>query len=238
MSKMAKGFCFCFLLSFSVTYIFGQDIILTKDGEEMKVDIVDISSNYIKYQEFGNADGVIFRINRSLISSVNFDEEGDFGVSPTFESPEIAIYKDLKSNFYLVDGKIVNGFWSLEKYMTAFEPARNNFTRARQLKNSANIFGTVSIASLVGGILLIRNSNGGDEFGQAILGGMAILLVMPTSGLVGVVCNSLHKSNKRKAIEKYGIQYINASVLPQPKDEIIEFQLGIAAGGIGVQMNF
>ena len=47
------------------TNIFGQDTIVTKDGQEIKSKVTEIGSNLIKYKMYNNQEGPIYTINKS-----------------------------------------------------------------------------------------------------------------------------------------------------------------------------
>lgn len=62
--------CLCCLLGSG--NLFGQDVIIKKDGKKMKVIIKEVSDTEIKYVDYRDVEGVVFVMDRALIREIKF----------------------------------------------------------------------------------------------------------------------------------------------------------------------
>ncbi len=76
---------------------FAQDVITKKDGEKMKVIIKEVTKNTIKYVDFNDPNGVVFTIDKVLVSGVKFK----YGKGLNVKNPE-------KNPYYFADDKVSN----------------------------------------------------------------------------------------------------------------------------------
>ncbi len=68
------------LFIFTLSTVFAQDIITKKDGEKLKVIIKEVNKNNIKYVDFKDQNGVLFTIDKALVSEVVFAHGKDLDV--------------------------------------------------------------------------------------------------------------------------------------------------------------
>ena len=72
MKKMLKKtYCIVILLMITGT-IFSQDIIVLKDGREVKAKVVDIGDKVIKYKKFDNLEGPSYSVETTEITKIKY----------------------------------------------------------------------------------------------------------------------------------------------------------------------
>jgi hypothetical protein len=71
------------LLSFSV---FGQDVLITNEGEEILVRVIEVSHDDIKYKKYSNLEGPIYAMFKSDIFMIKY------------ENGELDVFKDTEIN--------------------------------------------------------------------------------------------------------------------------------------------
>jgi len=69
-------FFICFVLISSIK-IYAQDIITTKDAQQISANIIEVSNKEIKYKKANNSDGPTFVINHSDVKSILY-ESGEY----------------------------------------------------------------------------------------------------------------------------------------------------------------
>lgn len=81
-----------------------QDLITTKNGEDIQAKVLEVSSTEIKYKKFSNLDGPTFVINKNEVLMVRYEngEKDIFAEEPsslntTGEIYDGMLYKDLKA---------------------------------------------------------------------------------------------------------------------------------------------
>ncbi|MCF6350417.1 MAG: hypothetical protein L3J23_05230 [Flavobacteriaceae bacterium] len=95
------------LLVFSLSTIFAQDIITKKDGEKLKVIIEEVTKNSIKYVDFKDQNGVLFTIDKALISEVEFAHGKKLNIKNPEENPHY--FADDKINNYMLNFSALGG---------------------------------------------------------------------------------------------------------------------------------
>ena len=71
-----KQIIFIVLLWMSCTFIFAQDIIVTKQSEKIEAKITDVEQDFIKYKKFNYQEGPTYTIKKSEIVSIIY-QNGD-----------------------------------------------------------------------------------------------------------------------------------------------------------------
>ena len=77
-----------FLLLFAIanTHLFAQDIIIKKNGDEIKSKVIEITDASVKYKKWENINGPIYNIDKSEVFKLKYENgESDFfgNVQPT-----------------------------------------------------------------------------------------------------------------------------------------------------------
>jgi len=71
-------------------FVNAQDMIVKKDGSIVKVKIVEVGDDIIKYKKFGNLDGPLYSVSKSNLTSINYEN----GEVEKFESSEKTVKSD------------------------------------------------------------------------------------------------------------------------------------------------
>ena len=74
---------------FSSAALFGQDIIVTKDAKKIDAKVLKIDDIEIKYTDFDTPDGVIYRLLKSEIASIIYQN----GNVEVFNDAEVQVYE-------------------------------------------------------------------------------------------------------------------------------------------------
>lgn len=67
-----KNVIFISIIMFFISNLYAQDIIIKKDGSEIKSKITEVTLNEIKYKRFDNIDGPIYTIVKTDIFKINY----------------------------------------------------------------------------------------------------------------------------------------------------------------------
>ncbi len=114
-----------FLISlFLITLnIFSQDYITKKDGEKLKVIIKEVNKNNIKYVDYEDPKGVLFTIDKVLVSEVKFAHGKNLDVK---DPEEDALYfADDKLNNYMLNFSAFGGNTLGLAYERALKPGQS-----------------------------------------------------------------------------------------------------------------
>ncbi len=89
------------ILFFSISKIFGQDIILTKESELIRARITKITTDIVQYNRADNLEGPIYELPISLIEKIDFEN----GVVQFFKVENKAQSTSESLNFSLAETK-------------------------------------------------------------------------------------------------------------------------------------
>ncbi|MGZ5282071.1 MAG: hypothetical protein ACXWDO_06240 [Bacteroidia bacterium] len=93
---MKKSILIAFFSMFIINFLHAQDVIVKKNGDEIKVKIEEVSANDIKYKKYDNLDGPLFYIPKSDVFMVRYED----GSKETFiEKPEPQPKKTTKTTY-------------------------------------------------------------------------------------------------------------------------------------------
>jgi hypothetical protein len=70
---MKKKFTIFFFFLFTATFCFSQDLLTKKSGEDIKVKVLEVSANEVKYKKFDNLNGPTFSILKSDLIMVRYE---------------------------------------------------------------------------------------------------------------------------------------------------------------------
>src|SRR5438477_11089331 len=70
------------LLVFSASFVFAQDVIVLKTGDEVSAKLLEINPNDIKYKKFDNQDGPTITINKSDVFMIKYKNGTKDVISP------------------------------------------------------------------------------------------------------------------------------------------------------------
>lgn len=99
---MKKLFTLLTLIALSSVFVSAQDIILKRDGSEIKAKVLEITDQQIKYKDFDFQNGPTRNINISEVFMITYQngQKEVFKQTTTVPPPTIVTPKDLKTDFY------------------------------------------------------------------------------------------------------------------------------------------
>lgn len=105
-------------------FVYGQDIIVTKDAQKIEAKILEVSKNSIKYKEYNDLDGPVFILETSYINTILYSSGrvslyGD--VNPETESQKEQKQEDVAVTVTLEEDT-VHIAYSLEEYSESTLP--------------------------------------------------------------------------------------------------------------------
>lgn len=155
-----KKIVFGLILVLLACCVKAQDVIVKKDNATILSKVTKISSTEIEYKKWSNLDGPTYTINKSEVSSVNYEN----GERDIFDKPK----DDLSGKPYM---KRVGKNLSLDHVLLTAEEVRNLFGEenyqtyigARQQMDAGTFFGVVFVGSLcwdlVCAVTIFTNAN-------------------------------------------------------------------------------
>lgn len=110
---MKRLIMICLILAAAIDAM-SQDLIIRKDGKKLKTKIVEINDIDIKYRDYNDPGGIIFTIDRALISEVKFEH----GTKIKEEGPNMdpAYYIDDRVNNLKVNFTSLGADWLILTY--------------------------------------------------------------------------------------------------------------------------
>ncbi|KGL62796.1 hypothetical protein [Polaribacter sp. Hel1_85] len=121
------------LFVLTISKIKAQDIITKKNGEKLKVIIKKVEKNNIKYVNFDDPNGVLFTIDKVLISEVKFA----YGEKLEVKNPE-------EDPFYFTEDKINNIMFNF----SAFANNTLGLAYEKSIKLGHSIMGEIKVYGL------------------------------------------------------------------------------------------
>ncbi len=234
---MQQRFLFIILVLLSLsTSVFCQDYISINNDKKIEVNILEIGSEYLIY-ELWKSDGIKYRLNRSEITDVVFDDSMDIlfrDSYPSFANSNV-ILKSASNRNYLVGETWVGSFWSLESSFSKNQDAAYYFFKAKRQKSVAKILGVSSLVFIGGGFAL-ANSDNYNDFTFAV-GVISVVIVGPALGTIGIITKISSINNKKRTEDAYGIRYVNQS-LSHSNQELASLNLGASQNGLGLVVQF
>jgi len=236
---MQQRFIFITIALFSIsTSIFCQDYISINNEEKFKVNILEIGSEYVIYEPWVN-DGITYRINRSEITDIDFDDSMEIlfrDSYPVFANSN-KIVKSKNNGNYLVGEVWIGDFWSLESYFNKNHETSQYFFKAKKQNKAAKILGVTSLVLIGGGLILAAATISNHNYDLAIVGAFSAVFLGPALGTAGIITKISSIGNKKKAEVAHGVRYVNQS-LDGVIHDVASLNLGISQNGLGLVLQF
>ena len=233
-------FCACALLL--VGFICAQDIIVMTDGQQMTVNIVEVSKTQIKYRELSNPDGPLFVLETEEISTITFsngqvkkythssyDQPEN---TPSTSEPTIAtasttvekkpvgrIYRDnghYMRNETFIDSKEVENILRRENSV-----AYSSWQKGDRLIIAGGVFTGIGGGLVLSGLIPLFTGNRTACIAMECIGAVNTCI-----GL-GLVCGGAAQYNK--AIDIFNSRYDQAAV---------QLRWSVAPNGVGLALAF
>jgi len=120
---------FTFLLLSLAIFSFGQDKIIKKNGEKLKVIVKEVGDKTIKYVMYDDPNGVIFTIPKALVRNVEFSYGQKMKMENTAASEDY--YLDDKINNFTINFSALGGNTLALGYERAIKPGQSVFTELK-----------------------------------------------------------------------------------------------------------
>ena len=232
---MKKTLVFTAIIAiFCSANMFAQDVILKRDGSEIKAKVLEINDQQIKYKSFDFQDGPTRIINVRDVMTITFENGAEeiFNALPAkqsiVEASDNSAPTNLKNEFIVIgvdDAKMLAFFRknNFTKYYESFGSA------CRMKKTGSTLLGSGVAVAAVGFILILWDKNDamyttGLVF--AIAGDCLITAGIPISIAAGVRKKSI-KNNF--AAEHFGPDYYSHQ---------FDLKFGLTSNGLGLTLNF
>lgn len=124
-----RTFATIFLLLTVFANLKAQDILTKKDGTQIKVIIKEVTKNTIKYVDFNDPNGVVFTIDKVLLSDVKFAYGKDLDVKNPEENP--LYFSEDKVNNILLNFSAFGGNTLGIAYEKAFKLGKSYMIEAK-----------------------------------------------------------------------------------------------------------
>ena len=120
---------FTFLLLSLAIFSFGQDKIIKKNGEKLKVIVKEVGDKEIKYVMYDDPNGVLFTIPKALVRNVEFSYGQKMKMENTAASEDY--YLDDKINNFTLNFSALGGNTLALGYERAIKPGQSVFTELK-----------------------------------------------------------------------------------------------------------
>ncbi len=222
-----------FLVGLGTTY--SQDILVKKNAEEVKVKVLEINSNNIKYKSFNNLEGPTYTINKNEVFFIKY-KNGQKDVFTTTNNTndnfKPAGFLSIEGRKFLLDNKKIpkNEFINILK---TDKVAYNKYLRAK--RGSKIGFPIVILSGLAVGAITYSAFDGGSGAGSTAdtkqltkIGGGLIGAGLTTL-IGGFILNSVQNKKLNKALDTYNNHLLKNN---------ISYNIKIDGNGIGVAVSF
>lgn len=219
------------LLVLCANVAFGQDIIRTNDGKEIKAAIQEIGEETVVYKVWSDLDGPVFRIDKDKVVKITLQSGAEYYFSDLYKKIERG--EDVPKSIYYSGGDLYNGESKIkltkEEVKTLLtEEQYNKYLSAdnlRKTKNGLLISGLVLLPIGVAGTILGLHgnvlSNGYDYTAISIVGTAVAGTLIFASIPIAIISSSKANSVVRNYNEARG--YLS---------------VGVTSSGFGLAYNF
>lgn len=217
------------LLLYLVTiqsFIFSQDIITKKNGDEIECKVMEIAPDLIKYKKYNNQDGPIYNLPRAEVFMIKYEN----GEKDMFNEQD---QTPAKTELNLLTWN--KGFWGPEILQNG---KKLNSTEVRALYSGHNTalskYNGGKTAQVIGPIISWPCAFiFGWQLGTALGGGdvnSAALIIGGAGMLGGIIISSVGDGSIKKSVELYNTDIRN--------NQMSNLQLQLSNDGIGLCYSF
>jgi len=224
---MIKFFLTVLLLFTFVDKGFSQDVIVTRNMDEIESVIIEVTPTVVKYKKYDDQQGPVLSINKNDVLMIRYQND--------LKRPDYKQHAQSIENKNERELKFSHGFWGIKiwqgKNRLSSADIRHlyaGYPEAQRLFNSGkslNTFGNV--------IALPSAFVFGFELGTRLAGGSInpTLFVSSCIGLVGgLALGAIGNGQIKKSVKLYNTKIESAHV--------IKLRLGITNNGIGLCLRF
>lgn len=220
-------------LSLTSLSVLAQDIITTKEGEVLKVYIIEQSFETITYREFDDPYQLLFTVPKSSILKIQYVEtlpsESDINGLPKISK------QSSSGNKFIVDGERDYTLKEIEEFLILDKYAEEHFKSYKNKKHLANVLGFSSIVCIPIGLGVAA---AGNDLPSLIAGFLIIIGGTPILGTAGIIALVSANRSKNNAFDAYGISFLEQDSKLKSVREIPQVKLGLVSSGIGLEIRF
>lgn len=233
-----KRMLYVFILILLTGYfelVSAQDVLLLKSGKELKVNIIEETSDIIKYRERDNPSGPLYSVNRANVASIRYDKGSKTQTAANAieaEKPagEAKINKSglltaKKKNVYL-DG-VVQAPKSVRLLMEDQPDALRLYESGRKLYRLSN---SCAYGVIITSFIFTQSVNKKETSEEKIRAGIPGLVIDGGFIVAAIIMAASGKSKVRSSANLYN------SAVNKPVSYKLDF--GIQENGIGLALKF
>ena len=209
------------------------DVILLKNGQEIKAKVFEITEQQVKYKDFDYQSGPVRNINKYEIFMITYEngKKEVFNKQPSTPTSEINYDTKLKNEFERIGN---NDYEMLEFFMrNRFPNYYDNFQSACSKRESGKALLGVGLGVSGLGIVLLSSGLAVDNYDLWVsgsvfmgVGGVLTIVSIPVSASAGAKKKAIKNDFSRKMFGINNYSY-------QPK-----LDFGLTATGVGITLNF
>ena len=216
---------------------FAQDVILKKDGSEIKAKVFEVDDYQIKYKAFDFQDGPTRIINISEVFMITFENgkkevfDKQASTPTTSEKSNNTLFPDLKSEFTRIgsnDGEMLEFFRK-----NNFTEHYNSFNAACKQRNKGKVLLSVGIVLTAGGIVSYTVGLINEDYFLAIAG---VTFIVAGEGLMIASIPISASAGARKRAIKNNFARENFGMDKYSYQSTLDF--GLTTKGVGLTLNF
>lgn len=130
-----------------------QDVIVKKDGNTITSKVTEITSSEIKYKKFSNQNGPTYTINKNEVNYINYENGERETINASVNSNNTSIsFVNTPGGTNASDTELLNNFY-----------AKNTAKKAKKLKKTAYIGGSILLAASIPFFVTAINGDGYND---------------------------------------------------------------------------
>lgn len=161
-----------------------QDLLILKSGKELKVNIIEESTDIIKYRDFDNPTGPLNSIGKDKVASVSYKKGTKDALNTRTKEPEKAKQTEVgnasqssdnklltvKKRYVLMDGAVQSAH-KVKTLMEDMPEALNNYDKGKKLCNASNgcAFGVI-LTSFIATEISNGKKENSDKLRASVIG--------------------------------------------------------------------
>jgi hypothetical protein len=233
-----RGIAFLLLVLFGFSNsVIAQDVLVLKSGTELKVNIIEESTDLIKYREFDNPSGPLYSIAKDKVASVKY-KKGSKNAQETSvretekpaantapQATRSGLLTAKRRNVYL-DG-IMQNSRGVRLLMEDQPEALISFEKGKRLISLSN---SCAFGVMITSFVFSQKVNKKETSEEKIRAGMPGLVIDGGFIIAAIIMSSSGKSKIRNSVTLYN------SSLNKPVS--YKLDLGLQENGVGLALKF
>jgi hypothetical protein len=218
-----KKLMYVFIFTLLTVKVYAQDVIILKNGDEIKSIVAEVLPDQIKYKKFENKQGPSYGIEKSKVFMIRY-ANGSKDVFNQVQAPPTKATKPVVKTVYAES--------SQEKTHYRAVPVRKN--------TPSSYYGNSGVRSMIFGGISLPTGFFADSQGIGFFLGDETDIPIGDSGLNATINGTFNFFTGKDSYYYYGTSYITTRILPGLKfiapvsDNVELYGLGQAGIGIGI----